>query len=127
LQQGSTNTQAIETRLDIRNIATLHRFYALNNFHPASKSALIRTAIEDFQRILVSNELAEKFASSEEAIKYLNKTGFSFNKRSLNVLSLQITKETIVAFGHDEDTIVTPDEVRKAVEMMKTKKESKHG
>ena len=127
MQQGSTNTQAIETRLDIRDIATLHRFYASSGFFPPSKSALIREAIQDFRRILVSNAFAEKFASSEEAIDYLNKFGFALNTRSTSILSLQMDRETIVASSHDEDAIVTPDEVRKAVEMMKTQKESKHG
>jgi len=127
LQQGSSNTQAIETRLDIRDVATIHRFYASSGFYPPSKSALIREAIRDFRRILVSNDFAEKFASSEEAIDYLNKFGFALNTRSTNILSLQINRETIVASSHDDDTIVTPDEVKKAVEMMKTQKENKDG
>lgn len=127
MQQGSTNTQAIETRLDIRDVATLHRFYASSGFYPPSKSALIREAIQDFRRILVSNDFAEKFASTGEAIDYLNKFGFTLNTRSTNILSLQIDRETIVASGHDDDTIVTPDEVKKAVEMMQTQKENKDG
>lgn len=124
MQQEAITSQAIETRLDVRDIATLYKFYALNDFHPSSKSALLREAFSDLCRILVSNDLAKKFASSTEAIDYLDSVGFNFNKRSINVLSLQIDQETIVASSH-EDATVTPDEVRKAVEMMKTTKESK--
>lgn len=122
MQQGSVNTQAIETRLDIRDIATIHKFYVSGGYYPPSKSALVREAIKDFRRLLLSNDLAEGFASSSEAANYLNDVGFSLNKRSINILSLQIDRETIVAPSH-EDTTVTPNEVRKAVEMMKTKKE----
>lgn len=118
MRQESANTQAIETRLDIRDIAAIHRFYKSNGYHPISKSALIREAVQDFLKILVLNGHTEKFVLSKEAVDYLNNEGFSLNKRSFNILSKQIDLETIVARGHD-DTTVTSEKVREAVELMR--------
>lgn len=70
---SQSKTFCCETRLDVRTAAAILRAYIRSDDGeiPATKSALISAALEDFLTILVKNGLAEEFSSSEEAMEYI--------------------------------------------------------
>lgn len=71
----------IETGLDPRLLAALHRYYKSLGRPARSKAELLRTALNHLYQNLVQTELVDEPASVEEAIEYLESVGLGIAGR----------------------------------------------
>lgn len=84
-----------ETRMDVRTMATLCKFYIDNHEPPVSLADLQRKALEDYVTILENNERVERVEGTLEAKKLLEATvGRATCGRGDRALIRQIQVET---------------------------------
>ena len=75
IRDNAEKTIVAQSRMDIRVLASLHRFYLNGSVSFANRSALIAAICEDFLRILEREGMAKRFESTASALQYLEHSG----------------------------------------------------
>lgn len=71
-------TFSLQTRVDIRKVAALGRFYSIKSqYPPRSKSELIRMIVDDFHDLLEENGMLVPVLTTTEGKRMLMKQGIS--------------------------------------------------
>ena len=70
------STIPLNTRIDIRDLATLVRFYKDQGAMMVSRSGLLRRALQDYIQILVSNEKVDPSTDVEQSLLFLRENRF---------------------------------------------------
>ena len=102
-------TAVIEGRVDIRDLATIARYFQLINQLPQSKSALITEVVGAWADVLVMNNMIDRTTDTIKAVQELERLGFSMGgesrsgARNRRTYLKQIQKET-----NEEDQIKGP-------------------
>lgn len=69
----------VQTRCSRTTIATLAKYFLSEGEHPRSQYELIRRALEEYERILVENNLVEQVAFTADAQTILDTLSFDFS------------------------------------------------
>ena len=96
-----------ETRIDIQALATLAKYYIEEKgTSPGNRASIIRTALEDYTRLLVANNNAIPIKDNEQALEYLKRMNImqKSRKASKNFFSdMSTTEESMrIDFGERE-------------------------
>ena len=122
------------SRLDIRTVATLAKYWQSKGYVAPSVSQLMRLSIEAFADILDQNLCVEKEESAQEAQLYLEEIGIfkSLSSRNRNTLIKQIQTEALESSGIDLSYLerqgkdnLNEDQVKRAKELLEKKQEEK--
>lgn len=92
-------TIVINSRCDIRSVATLHRHWVKKGYGNLNMSQLLRLSIDSFADVLVANGLVEPFEYSAEAAKYIDEVKLSVPPLNRKSLVRQIQRETLLDEG----------------------------
>ena len=92
-------TVVINSRCDIRSLATLHHYYNKKGYGNLNMSQLVRLVLDDFADAVVTNLQAQEFPSSYDAAAYIDKVKMSVPRGNRRSLIEQIQKETLVDEG----------------------------
>lgn len=65
----------VQTRLKSTSFATVARFFALKGLTSMTKSSLLRLIVEEFESVLIKNELTERITNILDAREILAKLG----------------------------------------------------
>jgi len=65
----------VQTRLKSTSFATIARFFALKGLVSMTKSSLLRLIVEEFEGVLIKNELTERITNIVDARRILAKLG----------------------------------------------------
>ena len=99
-------TIPLQTRLDVRTIATLARYYREAGFVLHTKSAIVRQACLDLTDILVKQEKVIPSASIEQSITYLERIGMGHGSRHPTITlarSIEAEERAMVEMDKGED------------------------
>ena len=95
----------IESRTDIRILASLAKFYTSKGITPRTRSSLVSIALEDFVLLLQKNKHLTITKQPSMAILQLRKLGFHFYKRQGRTEQSIIKDLQIETKGlHDDQT-----------------------
>lgn len=93
IEGSRPSTAAVATRIDMRTLASLARFWASRSEPIRSQSELIRVSLESLLQLLILNNEAESFETQDEAFEYLSRNGLTggvkFKKSYLKGLRLE--------------------------------------
>ena len=96
MSRSEVKSAVYDTRVDVRTVATLCRYYIDQHDPPASLSGLISDSLEDFVDVLESNKLVKRVEDTLEAKQMLEATlGRATHKRGDRALIRQIQVETV--------------------------------
>ena len=70
----------LETRTDIRKLATIHRYFASRGLTITSRSDLLRTLIDVYHGNLLNASKSNEFDSIHDAYNYLMSQGLPFGQ-----------------------------------------------
>ena len=124
-------TAVYNVRVDLRDIATLHKYYS-NTIDIPSVSTLTRTALQFLATVLVEKRGALSFETTSEAAEYLNAQGLMgpLRRRGGNPLLKQMQKESLELEGIDPSYAnrtaqanISPDQISKAKEILRQRRE----
>lgn len=101
-------TIVINSRCDIRSVATLHRFWQGKGYANLNMSQLIRLSVDHFADVLVANELVEPFNYSAEALAYVEETRLKHPGGNHELLVKQIQRETLLDEGFGTEYVDAP-------------------
>ena len=125
-----SNTAVYNVRLDIRALATLHKYYKGCGIEFDSISSLNRRAIESLADQLVSQCNAQKFHETTEAINYFEASGLMgpLRTRGNRPLIKQMQRETLSLEGFSESYLdpkstVSNDQFEKARNILNQRRE----
>ena len=111
----------LETRTDIRKLATIHRYFASRGLTITSRSDLLRTLIDVYHGNLLNTSKANEFESIHEAYNYLMSQGIPFGQlgvkgRGKILKALQNEALSEVNLGSDD---IDPEKFKDAMKMLK--------
>ena len=106
--KSKPRTIVINSRCDIRSVATLHRFWQGKGYANLNMSQLIRLSVDHFADVLVANELVEPFNYSAEALAYVEETRLKHPGGNHELLVKQIQRETLLDEGFGTEYVDAP-------------------
>ena len=110
-------TIPIESRIDVRILATLLKYYTKQNILIDSKSRLVSHALEDFITHLVESNLIVPSTSVEQSLLCIDRAGFGAGRRKPSrSIFKHITNEVV---GKDESAVVPADLLDEVLDKMK--------
>ena len=126
-------TAVYNVRLDIRAIATLHKYYTQKGIEFKSVSSLTRRVIETQANLLTSELGAQTFGSVEAAVSYLESCGLmGALKRGRSSIVQELQAETIIKDGLDPGYLkrkntrtINPDQYEAARSILDKKDEER--
>lgn len=95
-------TALITSRYDIKALATIAKFYKEQGTHIANKSTLPFTIVNDFEQLLIMNNLVAPITSTLEAKQFLEHIGIS-------VIAPQVQKQYLKQL--ETESIVSEDPI----------------
>ena len=107
-------TAVMESRVDMRSLASITRYLIKKGYNPSTKSSLIRVGIESFAVILKSNDLDKGFDSTHEALQFMNNVGYVFGRlgdKGNKELVIQLQAESIGDSFNDSEVQQTAKEL----------------
>lgn len=115
---SNLRTAVVQTRLDVRTLATLYGFYKEHGIVVRNKSELLNIVCEDYLSILERNNVAERIEETSAAYNTLYRDGILRDvnsEPSRRALISQIQKETVLSEVAEMSRSITDGEVRDAV------------
>lgn len=88
-------TLVAQTRVDSRHLAALALYWHNQNEHARSTSELIRLSLEEFSKLLISNQMVEFPETQEHALEVLTRLGIT----SVKIQSENMTKSMLAEQG----------------------------
>ncbi len=81
MPKDTQKTLPTQTRLDLRDLATLTRYYKSIKVHCKTRSELVSTGINDLLHILAKNKLVQPITTYDEAVALLKSEGIDLGKK----------------------------------------------
>ena len=120
------------SRMDIRTVASLTKYWISKGHKPTSVSELMRLSLETFSDLLYQNSCTEKF-TAQDAYNFLESIGLLKTLSSRNRTSLvkQIQSEVLKSEGIDLSYLeprkgqanISEDQVQRAKELLQQKQD----
>ena len=121
----NSKTAVFNVRVDVRDIALLHRHYSAKGLQISSVSTLTRSAISLLAHSLESQLGAVKFDTISDAVNYLESTGLMgpLRMRGQNALIKGMQSESLQLDGVDTSYLdrkssISSDQIQKAREIL---------
>jgi hypothetical protein len=94
----------IETRVDIRDLATIHKYFIKKGLTITNRSELVRTVIEVYKDLIVSSLSGniKRFESQADAFNHLAQFGITFKRNSKghrNIIKM-LQEEAVESFNN---------------------------
>jgi hypothetical protein len=126
-------TAVYNVRLDIRALATLHKYYTSKGIEFKSVSSMTRRIIETQANAAISELGAQTFASVETAVSYLEERGLMRAlKRGRSSIVRELQAETILKEGLDPGYLnrkgtstINPDQYEAAKAILRDKEKER--
>ena len=127
-------TMVVNSRCDIRSIATIHSYLASVGYGNLNLSQTLRNALDNYADVLVANKLVEPFLGTFAAAEYLDSIRMTIPDGNRKSLIEQIQRETLIAdgfvrpnnnvplHGQEQPRKVTKSTVEKARQIMEERK-----
>lgn len=96
--ENRPQSAVVETRIDVRCLASIALYFIGRGYFPRSKSELIRMSLENFYDLLVENDKTEDVKSSVKALEELAKIGIVFQTKEGRLpspLAKQLQREAL--------------------------------
>lgn len=110
MEKRNIQTDVVESRIDIRNLATMARELINSGIPPATKAEIVRLTFDFAIRVLEKNGKI-KIKSTEDALGYLRKSGYIQGSRearrsTVNLLDqINIEEDTDILRGEVDDVL----------------------
>lgn len=111
--ESKPRTIVIETRLDIRTIASLLRYFNSKALFPNTRASLLRLIAEGYANLLTSNNFMEMITATDEALNYMKTQGLPIGEvgqRGNMSLARQLQAEDAQYEGALDDKPATVDQ-----------------
>lgn len=127
-------TMVVNSRCDIRSVATIHRYLSSVGYGNLNLSQTLRNAVDNYAEVLAANDLVEPFESSFVAAEYLDSVRMTIPDGNRKSLIEQIQRETLISdgfvrpnnsvplYGQPEPRKVTKSTIEKARQVMQERK-----
>lgn len=92
-------TLVAQTRVDSRHLAALGLYWHSQQEHARSVSELIRLSLEEFSKLLISNQMAEFPETQEHALEILSRLGITGAKVQPANLTRSMLQESGINLG----------------------------
>lgn len=92
--EKSIKTAIVETRCDIRDLATIAKFYSLTDIRVGNKSALVRQALSDFAHLISGTDAITSSAAAKTLLDSLGFGSTTKLDRTTKAHLTQVAKES---------------------------------
>ena len=121
-----SETTVFNTRVNIKDIALLHRYYSTKGTYFPSVSTLTKTVVSFLAEMLIDQRGAKPFETIAEAYNYLDSCGLTGPlKRRGNSLTKALQEESLRLDGIDTSymnrkgkSTISPDQIERAREIL---------